>query len=1282
VIVIKTGSNANDNLSGQSADDVLTGLGGNDILTGNGGHDTIDGGSGNDSIFGGPGNDSLVGDVGNDSIEGAEGNDSLIGGTGNDMLLAGDNNDIVSGGSGNDSILGGDGSDSINAGTGNDTIRGGDGNDFIDPSDGNDFISGDNGDDRIGLSEGNDTIQGGLGNDIFTLIENSGSDIINDFDVGLDRFDFLSKIESGSAKLAASGPNDTLVTFGELGTVVLKGIKSDSWSNILDVKGKAIYTTPILDDYSADRTTKGSVTIGGTSSGRIEAAGDRDWFSIDVVAGNRYSFTLSGSGNPALDSPMLELLNSAGSRIAFGSDAGGSGNTISYIAMQSARLYLSASAGNGTNTGKYQLSAILGNDDIAQNTSTTASIGADKVVSGTIDYIGDDDWYAVTLSPGTYRVSLLGTGGDATGTTLIDPMLVLRDANGALIRVNDDDGYGLDGSLLYKVDRYGEYFISVQSSAEAAKLTGTYRLSVVTSHDEGQIGGTPSDPYYSKQWHLSGEFGINAPDVWLNYTGKGIQVAVLDSGIEQIHPDLDDNLRLDLYDGPVGGAPRGDDDNHGTSVAGVIAAERNNIGGVGVAYNADLISYYTPSGARDYGAAIRAAIPAVEIINHSQGSKRFDGNANSAFESDLFKGSLKPIGDALAALVAQGRDGKGAIFVQGAGNSGLYGDDTNLHGFQNTRYAVTVAATDQSGNAYASGTRGASILISAPGVGVLTTDRVGDRGYSTSGDASAKDMVKISGTSFSAPVVSGVVALMLEANPNLGYRDVQEILAVSAEKVSNNDSSWKLNGSTAWNGGAMHYSSTFGYGLVDAKAAVRLAETWKGLQTAANEAVVEGKSGEGSVAIPDAGKGKVVQKITLSKNLLVDWVEVDVKITHERIGDLEIILISPSGTSAVLLNRPGVTSERSEGSTQDNIDFTFSAAGMLGEAAKSGSSGKDFWQLVITDKNGGFTGTLDSWALRAYGNSSTEDNTYIFTDEFGALVATDSARGTIKDSDRGYDIFNAAALDSKVIFDLGAGTGLVDGASITFTGNSIERAVGGSGNDKLTASAVGGELLGARGNDELKGGIGADTLRGGDGDDKLTGGGGNDKIEGGAGIDTIYFSQEKSLYSISRGNNGTLITGPEGSDEVFSAEILVFGNKAFFTNDVQATMFSEQQYLALHTDVEAAVNRGEITSGLQHWLKFGRAEGRSPSLLFDTTYYLLKNTDVADAVRRGATNALDHFMLYGMAEGREASPYFKAASYLTNNPDVKNAGMSAVSHYLTYGLQEGRLVDLDWEYLG
>lgn len=1084
-------------------------------------------------------------------------------------------------------------------------------------------------------------------------------------------------------------------------------------------------TVEVVDDYAGSSATTGVVAVGGSVTGNLEVLGDSDWFAADLVAGTRYIVSLSGrdGGAGTLLDPLLQMRDSAGNLLREDDDSGvGSGSELSFVATATGRYYFAASGYDGAYTGTYQLSLTTPPpDDYAGSTATTGQLAVGGTVSGRLEVAADQDWFAIDLVAGkTYSFTLSGLDGG--GGSLDDPWLRLLDANGTRLAFDDDGGTGTDSLLTFTATVSGRYYLSAEGASDTE--TGTYRLSAVVEEPPpadpaGVRGGTPSDPLFAQQWHLGGTFGINVLPVWADYTGVGIRVGVLDQGIEARHRDLDDNLLTALStvaaSGAAGGTPLLTDDNHGTAVAGVIAAERNGFGGVGVAYNADLVSYYDPlnSGTAVFAATTAAtylrSIGAVDVLNNSWGfGNFFKSTPNRAFLDDFDSTPFKVSGAALARLAAEGRGGKGTVVVQSAGNTGEYGDDTNLHNFQNSRFVITVAATTSTGALASFSTPGASVLVAAPGVGIVTSDRTGSAGYAT-GDSTSLD-----GTSFSAPAVAGVVALMLEANADLGYRDVQEILALSARKISASSSSWISNGATGWNGGGMHFSEGFGFGLVDARAAVRLAETWQGQQTRANEAsLTASRSLSPSLAIPDNNIQGVSSTVDLAGDVTIDRVEIDLNIAHSWIGDLRITLTSPSGTAINLVDRPGQGRLSNLGSSQDNVNFTFGVTGLMGERA-SGT-----WTLTLSDRDGGIVGALESWSLRAYGNAGSADDNHVFTDEFATLVTATPARGTITDTDGGTDTLNAAAVTGAVSFNLGAGTGSIAGKAITFTANAFERAVGGDAADSLTAGGNAAALLGGRGADTLTGGAGFDTLTGGAGDDRLIGGG---------GIDIAVFAGDRSAFTLTRDGDGFLLTGTEGSDRLSGVEMAVFNRGALFLGGAGASLFNEAGYLAANPDVAAAVRAGALSSGQAHYEAFGRAEGRpgatglslfdetfylsryadiasavrngvfesgyahyqmhgraegrNPSLYFDTDYYLTKNPDVAGAVRAGAILAVDHYLNYGLNEGREASPYFNAADYLRINPDVAAAGLNAVRHFLTYGYAEGRLAGIDWDYFG
>ncbi len=332
----------------------------------------------------------------------------------------------------------------------------------------------------------------------------------------------------------------------------------------------------------------------------------------------------------------------------------------------------------------------------------------------------------------------------------------------------------------------------------------------------------PTDPLFNLQWHLlnTGQTGgtagidINVVDVWDEFTGQGVDVGIIDNGFDIVHRDLDGNYDttrdLDLRDGdddasavdPGTSAQGGD--NHGTQVAGVVGAEQgNDFGVVGVAYQATLIGYRIGFGNEftlgDLVSALQQQVN-VDVSNNSYG---FGGFFTDDFGSIAFQG----VANAIENAVTNGRDGLGTVFVFAAGNGFFEGDNVNYHNLQNSRHTIAVAAIEDDGSIAPFSTPGSALLVSAPGVEIFTTDRSGSAGDST-GDffTGGADFFTVSGTSFSSPITAGVVALMLEANPGLGYRDVQEILAYSARQIDPSNPSWDVNGATNWNGGGLHVS--------------------------------------------------------------------------------------------------------------------------------------------------------------------------------------------------------------------------------------------------------------------------------------------------------------------------------------------------------------------------------------------------------------------------------------------------------------------------------------------
>ncbi len=494
---------------------------------------------------------------------------------------------------------------------------------------------------------------------------------------------------------------------------------------------------------------------------------------------------------------------------------------------------------------------------------------------------------------------------------------------------------------------------------------------------------TPNDPFYSQQWHLHAppSAGINAPGAWDIATGKGINIAIVDDGVQTKHPDLNPNLFVNPND-PVDGVdndgngliddvngwdfisndndpnPALADDKHGTAVAGLASARGNNsIGVTGSALEAKIVPIRLIGGPTDDAKDAKAMgyLPQlVHISNNSWGPP--DTGEYSKVRGPLMKAAMEK-------GISQGRNGLGTVYVWAGGNGRQDNDNSNYDEYANQRYVIAVGAVDDTGKQASFSEPGANIFIVAGAEGpgnrnLLTTDRTGNAGYNTDGkspEVSNLDYTnQFSGTSAATPVVSGVVALMLEANPNLTYRDVQYILAATATKTDPSDPGWSKNGAGIW------VNHKYGFGRVDAAAAVKAAQTWTSVGPEFHQAIPTQTLNK---SIPDNNAAGVeAQFLASGINMVLDWVTITINAKHARIGDLEITLTSPSGTVSNL------AFARSEEKSA-NLSWTFSTNHNWGEDPNG------IWTVKVADRQSGVTGTWTDFTLNFYGKLNTSGGT-------------------------------------------------------------------------------------------------------------------------------------------------------------------------------------------------------------------------------------------------------------------------------------------------------------------
>jgi hypothetical protein len=357
------------------------------------------------------------------------------------------------------------------------------------------------------------------------------------------------------------------------------------------------------------------------------------------------------------------------------------------------------------------------------------------------------------------------------------------------------------------------------------------------------------------------------------------------------------------------------------------------------------------------------------------------------------------------------RGGRGAIYVKAGGNGflqianvtcpipGLTCENANFDPTNTLPYQIVVGAVNASGVKASYSTAGSAIWITAPGgefgennavsgatgVGVqpamVTTDQSGTTaGFArTAATTSTFDKCgapntscnytnTFNGSSSATPVTAGVVALMLEANPALTWRDVKHILAKTAKKIdpSGGAVAGPLAGYIAEPGWTdnhasptpFHYHSWYGFGLIDAGAAVNMAKTYSvNLGAFVNTGFVS--SPAIFIPIPDNSATGASSTISVPAGpvLVIEAVQIRVSLDHPFLGDLGIEVISPSGTRSVVKNIAD-----GYGGAADLNNQVFLSNAFYGESPAG------TWTIKVVDAAAGDTGTLRGWAVKAYGH--------------------------------------------------------------------------------------------------------------------------------------------------------------------------------------------------------------------------------------------------------------------------------------------------------------------------
>ncbi|HOW53505.1 MAG TPA: autotransporter domain-containing protein [Syntrophorhabdaceae bacterium] len=514
-------------------------------------------------------------------------------------------------------------------------------------------------------------------------------------------------------------------------------------------------------------------------------------------------------------------------------------------------------------------------------------------------------------------------------------------------------------------------------------------------------------PYFPGQWHLVNQApssisfrsvqsgtttlmvnsGIDAGllGAWsLGYTGKGVVIGIVDDGVDGGNYDIAPNYRADLSrnfsdNASIANSPQGPQkigDNHGTSVAGVAAARGGNgIGGTGAAPYAQIAglrlnetatagdpvsseqnvldAYYWKSGVNPTTGTIEG-VSEIQVKNHS-------------YSSEVpFAGQSAAVTLALKRTAANG-----VIHVFAAGNErGTKTEDANRDADHDNSSVITVAALGSDGKYTNYSNFGSSIFVTAPsnrsdytGFGITTTDRTGAglgyNAYSATNTSGDRDDLfpdtsyasGFGGTSSSTPLVSGIMALGKEANPEMEIRMAKHALVKTSTVVDASDTSDSSFGGWRKNGAGNRFNPNYGFGNINAGAFVQKVHN----VAYVTEQTSVTKSAAFSLAIPDDDPAGVSQTFNLTAaeaNQHLEGVEVGLTLTHAKAGDLTATITSPSTMASKIL----YSTSHLDPAQQDTTSFTNKSWTFLTNAFW-GENGTGTWTLNVADIDAGNTGT-------------------------------------------------------------------------------------------------------------------------------------------------------------------------------------------------------------------------------------------------------------------------------------------------------------------------------------
>ncbi len=596
-------------------------------------------------------------------------------------------------------------------------------------------------------------------------------------------------------------------------------------------------------------------------------------------------------------------------------------------------------------------------------------INLDSRQSGIITNVSDiNRWHVRLPSRGSLNLVIYSRPNALSGISPADGGS-LYNAAGELI------AYSQFMNLIFsfnfcQVLNAGDYYLEIDNFSE-----GNYEI--VSSFNEKTAAETKCGITNFREWTID-NYGIRNLHA-AGVDGSGVNIAIVDSGLEIAHEDLRDNIlegaSYNYYDQSDDPTPRLDffsfRGDHGTSVAGIIGAKAGNgIGLTGVAGNASLYAYNLLES--------DVSVNLVDSMTRNRNITDISSNSWGLGRYGTFTFVNRFWEIAVEKGLSDGSDGKGISYIFSAGNDRSFDDNANYDEMNNFYGVMSICAVGEDRIVTGYSERGANLWLCGPSnsrfSGVTTTDLMGLRGYnalpSDSNYANLDYTNNFGGTSASAPFVSGVVALMRQVNPQLTWRDVKLILAQTSDldyDDGNIIGAAVYDGKIAGSEANYTFHHDYGFGIVNPPHAVEAAKAWT---LVSGPLVKEKFSGMVNRPIPDMGGGSLTTSITVNNSGIsfIEYVEITITTSHSADSSLDITLHSPTGKVSELAG-----SRNCNGYININGTLELRSCGELrnfrfGSALDLGGQVNGTWTLDVTDQRLEDTGNLENWAIRFFGH--------------------------------------------------------------------------------------------------------------------------------------------------------------------------------------------------------------------------------------------------------------------------------------------------------------------------